>query len=94
MSASYTFTVGDTPLRVVQLPTGVPVTTVYITNAGATEDIFVGGPTVTENSGYLITKQLASGVSYRAEFELFAGQELYACARAGKTATIHVGYSA
>lgn len=94
MPASYQATVTDAPVRIVQMPFGVPMSTVYITNLSATEDIFIGDNTVAENEGFLITKQLASGVSYRMEFDVFAGQQLYAVARAGKTGMVHVGYSA
>lgn len=94
MSASYTTTVTDTPLVICKLPFGVPPTTVYLTNQSGNHDLFIGGPDVGENDGFLITKQTASGISYRAEFVLYAGQELYGCARPGAIGSIHVGYSA
>lgn len=94
MSASYTMALNSTPIRIVTMPTGIPRTKVYLTNESQTGDIFIGDPNVSENAGYLITKQTGSGVSYRAEFELFAGQELWAVCRAGATGSIHIGYSA
>jgi hypothetical protein len=94
MSASYTIAVTATPLLILKLPFGIPATTVYFTNQSGSHDLFIGGPDVAENNGFLITKQQASGISYRAEFVMYAGQELYACARAGATGSIHVGYSA
>jgi hypothetical protein len=94
MSASYTIAVTETPLLISKLPFGIPATTVYLTNQSGNHDLFIGGPDVAENNGFLITKQQSSGISYRAEFVMYAGQELYACARAGATGSIHVGYSA
>lgn len=94
MPASYTIAVGPTPIRIALLPTGVPPSTVYLTNESSTGDVFIGDKNVTENAGFLITKQLGTGVSYRAEFILYAGQELWACSRAGSSGSIHVGYSA
>lgn len=94
MPASYTIALTPTPIRIVKLPYGVPQSTVYITNESQTGDVFIGDSTVSENAGFLVTKQVGSGVSYRTEFEMFAGQELYACTRAGQTGSIHVGYSA
>ena len=94
MSASYSIAVTDIPILICKLPFGIPPTTVYFTNESGNHDLFIGGPNVAENDGFLITKQTASGISYRAEFILYAGQELYGCARLGATGSIHVGYSA
>ena len=94
MPASYTVALNSTPIQIVKMPFGVPVSKCYLTNESQTGDIFIGDKNVSENAGFLVTKQLGSGVSYRAEFELFAGQELYAVCRAGQTGTVHVGYSA
>lgn len=94
MSASYTMALTQTPIRIAKLPYGIPQTTVYLTNESQTGDIFVGDPNVSENAGFLVTKQTGSGVSYRAEFVMYAGQELWACTRVGQTGTVHVGYSA
>ena len=94
MPASYTIALTPTPIRIAELPYGVPPSTVYITNESQTGDVFIGDNTVTENAGFLVTKQSGTGVSYRAEFDLYAGQELYACTRAGQTGSVHIGYSA
>jgi hypothetical protein len=94
MPASYSVAINDVPKRIVKMPTGVPVSTVYITNQSQTEDVFVGGIDVSPTNGFLITKQQASGISYRVDFKVFANQELYACTNAGKTGSVHVGYSA
>jgi hypothetical protein len=92
--ASYSLPLTDVPLLIVKMPTGVPVSKVYLTNQSQSNDIFIGDPAVSASNGFLITKQQASGVSYRMDFELFAGQELYACCRAGQTGSVHVGFSA
>jgi hypothetical protein len=94
MPASYAVAVNETPKSILKMPTGVPISTVYITNQSQTQDVFIGGVDVSPTNGFLITKQQASGISYRVDFELFAGQELYACTIAGQTGSIHVGYSA
>lgn len=94
MFDSYNVSLTGTPVRIVKLPTGIPKVTVYITNESTTGDIFLGDKLVAEDKGYLITKQTGTGVAFRAEFEMFAGQEIWACTRVGGSGVIHVGYSA
>lgn len=94
MFDSYTQALTGTPVRIVKLPYGIPKTMVYITNESTTGDIFLGDNVVSENNGYLITKQTGTGVAFRAEFEMFAGQEIWACTRVGGSGIVHIGYSA
>lgn len=94
MPASYTVALTDVPKQIVKMPFGVAPSMCYVTNESGSQDIFIGDKTVAPDAGFLVTKQLGSGVSYRMEFELYAGQELYAVCRVGQTGTVHVGYSA
>jgi hypothetical protein len=84
----YTMTATTTPQLLVTCP-GAGRRKVYIENRSATNAIYVGDATVSSTDGYNITAQAATGVSNRAEFELFGGDQLWVCSAAG-TAVVTV----
>lgn len=86
----FTVSVTDTPRLLFRAGVSDDLTRIYITNLDANNHVFFGGPTVNSTNGYEITNQQATGVSYRAEFTLYGGEELYVVCAATKTATVSV----
>lgn len=80
----YTITVGTTPIRILQAPAGVDICKAYITNHDNAA-LYIGDSSVSTsgaNWGFTITKD----ASY--EFELAAGDELYAISTTSAQTTV------
>lgn len=81
----YNITVGTSPVKLVQAPTGVDVCRVYLTNHD-NADLYIGDASVSasagEHWGFIIKKD----VSY--EFELAAGDTLYAISATSAQVTV------
>jgi hypothetical protein len=84
----YTMTATTTPQILVTVP-GSGSRKVYIENRSTTIAVYVGDSSVTASDGYQLTAQAATGVSNRAEFELFGGDVLWV-ASASSTAVVTI----
>lgn len=84
----YTMTATTTPQILITVP-GAGRRKVYIENRSTTIAVYVGDASVSASDGYQLTAQAATGVSNRAEFELFGGDVLWVAA-ASSTAVVTV----
>jgi hypothetical protein len=81
----YTFTVGTSPVKIVEARTGVTVSRVYITNHD-NATLYIGDASVSATSGGNWGFTIVKDASY--EFELFAGDTLYAVSATSANVTV------
>ena len=81
----YTLTVGTTAVRLVQAPTGVDISRVYITNHD-NASLYIGDSTVSASTGANWGFTIIKDANY--EFELAAGDTLYAVSATSANVTV------
>jgi hypothetical protein len=83
-------TVGDTPVLIANNNAKVAKVRYYIDNIGSSHGFYLGGPSVTDTTGYFIGKQQASSLNNRFQIDLFAGESIYGVCASGHTTNVVV----